>query len=92
MGKFASGKNASAICDRCGFSVPYREIRAEWTGLRVCGDCWEPKHPQLEPTKKDLSDPKPLRHPRPDTHEELIDPAELLENIKPSTAGQGSGT
>lgn len=92
MGKFATGKHSSAICDRCGFSVPYREIRAEWTGLRVCGECWEKKHPQLEPTKKDLSDPKPLRHPRPDTHQEPINPAELLENIKPSTAGQGSGT
>lgn len=90
MGKYASGKNQGALCDRCGFRYPYAEIKAEWTGLRVCPDCWEPKHPQLEPTKKDLSDPKPLRHPRPDTHEEAIDPSELLENIKPSTAGQGS--
>lgn len=91
MSKFATGKYATAICDRCGFQVPYNEIKEEWTGLRVCADCWEPKHPQLEPTKKDLSDPKPLRHPRPDREQQPIDPAELLENIKPSTAGQGSG-
>lgn len=89
MSKFASGKFSSAVCDRCGFPVPYNSIKAEWTGLRVCEDCFDPKHPQLEPTKKDLSDPKPLRHARPLTHTEEIDPAELLENIKPSTAGQG---
>lgn len=90
MSKYASGKDQSAICDRCGFSVPYLSIKPEWNGLRVCEDCWESKHPQLEPTKKDLSDPKPLRHPRPDTSSQSINPAELLENIKPSTAGQGS--
>ena len=25
-----------AICDRCGFEFPLRELRKEWTGLMVC--------------------------------------------------------
>jgi len=33
-------------CDRCGFWMKSNALRAEWTGLRVCGDCWEPRHPQ----------------------------------------------
>lgn len=34
-------------CQRCGFTFPSSKIIQEWTGLRVCRDCWEPKHPQL---------------------------------------------
>lgn len=34
-------------CQRCGFTFPSEDIRKEWTGLHVCKDCWEPKHPQL---------------------------------------------
>ena len=36
-------------CQRCGFTYypPADEIKKEWTNLRVCRTCWEPKHPQL---------------------------------------------
>lgn len=34
-------------CLRCGFTFPSSEIKQEWTGLKVCSNCWEPKHPQL---------------------------------------------
>lgn len=33
-------------CDRCGFEFHKTEIRLEWTGLAVCEECWEPRHPQ----------------------------------------------
>lgn len=33
-------------CQRCGFTKYASEIRQEWTGLRVCRTCWEPRHPQ----------------------------------------------
>ena len=36
----------NCICDRCGFQFKARQLRTEWTGLRVCRDCWEPRHPQ----------------------------------------------
>lgn len=40
-----------AVCDRCGFDFKARQLRKEWTGLRVCSgpdtnDCWEERHPQ----------------------------------------------
>jgi hypothetical protein len=35
-----------ACCDRCGFIRLSSELRKEWTGLRVCHECWEPRHPQ----------------------------------------------
>lgn len=34
-------------CDRCGFKYRQSQLRKEWTGLRVCATCFEPKHPQL---------------------------------------------
>lgn len=36
----------NCICDRCGREFKNYELRKEWTGLRVCRDCWEPRHPQ----------------------------------------------
>ena len=60
----ASGKYAVAICDRCGFQYPYLDLKKEWTGFRVCVECYEPKHPQLEP-KRDVGDRIALREPRP---------------------------
>lgn len=43
--KFVSGQ-WNAICDRCGFQYKSAELRAEWTGLRVCSLCFETRHPQ----------------------------------------------
>lgn len=50
MTSFAMGQ-WKADCDRCGFTYKSRQLRLEWTGLRVCSgpgtnDCWEPRHPQ----------------------------------------------
>jgi hypothetical protein len=33
-------------CQRCGFTHYASQIKLEWTGLRVCSTCWEPRHPQ----------------------------------------------
>ena len=44
-------KQWNAICDRCGFQYKSRQLRKEYTGLRVCdgsgtNECWERRHPQ----------------------------------------------
>lgn len=70
--RFSSGKNAKAICDRCGFAYPYPKIRAEWNGSRVCPQCWEEKHPQLDPPNV-TPDAEALRHARPDRDEPAVD-------------------
>jgi hypothetical protein len=47
MYTFRSGPGGAAvICQRCGFKRHADELRREWTGLRVCKECWDPKHPQ----------------------------------------------
>ncbi len=36
----------NAVCQRCGFKKKAEEIQKEWTGLLVCRDCYELRHPQ----------------------------------------------
>lgn len=61
---YALGKFSQAQCDRCGFVYKYLQMKVEWTGLKVCPDCYEPKQPQLDPVRVPV-DPEALRDPRP---------------------------
>jgi|TARA_R110000824_G_scaffold349610_1_gene536500 hypothetical protein len=67
---YASGKFARALCDRCAFEYKLSQLREEWNGLKTCRDCFDPKHPQLEPLPH-VSDPEALYKPRPNTDKEL---------------------
>lgn len=54
-----------AVCDRCGFDFYASQLRKEWTGLRVCGECFETRNPQDHlRAKKDRQAPPWVR---PDT-------------------------
>lgn len=70
--RFASGKNAIAICDRCGFRFKLTELKTEIIKTKkyqilVCGSCWDPDHPQLQLGMYPVDDPQALRNPRRDT-------------------------
>ena len=67
---YALGKFAIALCDRCAFEFKRSELKEEWTGCKVCSECYEPKHPQLEP-EPHVSDPEALYKPRPNTDKEV---------------------
>ena len=51
MSRYALGTYARAMCDRCGFEIKYLDLKTEWTGLRVCESCLDPK------TKQEFPDP-----------------------------------
>lgn len=36
----------NCICQRCGFKFKSDQITKEWTGLLVCRECFETRHPQ----------------------------------------------
>jgi len=65
MASFTSGKFARAMCDRCGHEIPYLDLKDEWTGLKVCKACWDPKT-AIEFPSNFPSDPEALHDPRPD--------------------------
>jgi hypothetical protein len=51
MSNFSKGKYAKAISDRSGMEFPYQEMVTEWNGSFVHVSEFEPKQPQLEPTR-----------------------------------------
>ena len=61
---YAVGKYSRAQCDRCGFVYKYLDLKIQWNGLKVCYECYETKHPQLEPQNV-RPDPEALYQPRP---------------------------
>ena len=63
---YASGKYAYFICDNCGFKYPYKTASISWDNFRVCVECYEPKHPQLDPPPVSV-DAETLWKPRPET-------------------------
>ena len=70
--KFASGKIAIAICDRCGQQFKLKTLKTEIIktkkyDLLVCKECWDPDHPQLQLGMYPVDDPQALRNPRRDT-------------------------
>jgi len=69
--RFASGKNAIAECDRCGFRYKLKElkkltIKTKQVNIKVCPSCWEPDQPQLQLGMYPVDDPQALRDPRRD--------------------------
>jgi hypothetical protein len=69
--RFASGKNAIAECDRCGFRYKLKElkkltIKTKQVSIKVCPTCWEPDQPQLQLGMYPVQDPQAVREPRPD--------------------------
>ena len=80
---YASGRYSVAICDTCGFRYKYTKLRKEWTGFRVCSECYEPKHPQLNPPRH-LVDPQALKNPRPSVPASRVAGAGVVRTIDPN--------
>lgn len=69
--KYASGKHSIAECDRCGFRYKLKELRkltikTKQVSIKVCKNCWEPDHPQLQLGMYPVNDPQAVREPRKD--------------------------
>jgi hypothetical protein len=70
--RFANGKKAIAICDRCGFQFKLTLLRKlvvkqKIFNTLVCPTCWDPDQPQLLLGEFPVDDPQALRNPRRDT-------------------------
>jgi hypothetical protein len=70
--RFASGRIAIAMCDRCGQQFKLKQLRTEIIKQRkyellVCSECFDPDQPQLMLGTFPVDDPQALRNPRRDT-------------------------
>lgn len=71
MARFAAGRIAIGICDRCGFQYLLKTLKKETVkgklnNLKVCESCFDPDHPQLHLGEYPVDDPQALQDPRPD--------------------------
>lgn len=69
--KYASGKYSIAECDRCGQRYKLKELRkltikTKQVSIKVCSECWEADHPQLQLGMYPVYDPQAVMEPRPD--------------------------
>lgn len=69
--RFSSGKFSIAECDRCGQrfklkQLKFEVIKTKLYQLKVCPECWDPDHPQLQLGMYPVDDPQGVRQPRPD--------------------------
>lgn len=69
--RFTSGKYAIAECDRCYFRFKLSELRkltikTKQVSIKVCNECWEQDHPQLQLGMYPIADPQAVREPRRD--------------------------
>jgi hypothetical protein len=55
-----------AECQRCGFKRRVPQLRKEWTGLRVCGDCFDPRPADHRPPRY-RPEGVPVRNASPET-------------------------
>lgn len=62
----------NARCDQCFRKMKAGEVLLEWDNLRVCEQCWDPRHPQE--LVRAVTDPKPLPWSRPDPPPTFITP------------------
>lgn len=92
--KYATGKNALAVCDRCGLRAPYKMLvnDGDKPGLRVHPSCRDEKHPAEKPFNADEG--IALKNPRPDRDDDSVgDSGELLvEALFPNDHNFGGGT
>ncbi len=69
--RFTVGAKAIAECDRCGVRVKLKDlknlvIKTKQVAIKVCNECYDPDHPQLQLGYYPVSDPQAVRDPRPD--------------------------
>lgn len=69
--RFTAGRKAIAECDRCGIRIKLKDlkklvIKTKEVAIKVCNECWEPDHPQLQLGMYPVADPQAVRDPRPD--------------------------
>jgi hypothetical protein len=94
--KFASGKHAIAQCDRCDQRYKLKELRTQTVKtkpfkIKVCKNCWDPDHPQLQLGMYPVNDPQAIREPRPDLSYEVSGTSGLQELLTDSTSPLGIG-
>ena len=77
---FATAKYAYGLCDQCGQRYKLKRLKKQWDGIKSCPQCFDTKHPQLQP-KNRPADPEALRDPRPNTDVEIFSGKVITDDV-----------
>ena len=77
---FATAKYAYGLCDQCGQRYKLKRLKKQWDGIKSCPQCFDIKHPQLQP-KNRPADPEALRDPRPNTDIEIFNGKIISDDV-----------
>jgi len=77
---FATAKYAYGLCDQCGQRYKLKRLKKQWDGIKSCPQCFDTKHPQLQP-KNRPADPEALRDPRPNTDIEVFSGKVISDDV-----------
>ena len=77
---FATAKYAYGLCDQCGQRYKLKRLKKQWDGIKSCPQCFDTKHPQLQP-KNRPADPEALRDPRPNTDVEIFNGKVITDDV-----------
>ena len=94
--KYASGKHSIAECDRCAQRYMLKDLRTQTVKtkpykVKVCKECWDPDHPQLQLGLYPVNDPQAVREPRPDVSYQASGTSGLQILLTDSTSVEGFG-
>ena len=94
--KYASGKHSIAECDRCAQRFMLKDLRTQTVKtkpykVKVCKECWDPDHPQLQLGLYPVNDPQAVREPRPDVSYQASGTSGLQILLTDSTSVEGFG-
>lgn len=64
-------KYGKGECSRCGWIWKLNQLRYEWSGLKVCPDCWDP-FPHQDFPRQLTAESEALVDPRPE-HDLLVE-------------------
>ncbi len=68
-------------CQRCGFKKNLSDLKTEWTGLRVCDRCFDPKPEDRKPLPVFKPEGLPRQNAAPQTAPVFITPG--VDDVKP---------
>ena len=89
---YFKGGEWNFICDQCNRKLKSDKARFQWDGLVVCGQCWEPRHPQDFVRGKDDNQGVPWSRPGgPDRFVEDISGVTTTVVTVPAENGVGGG-
>lgn len=83
-GSYISGQ-PYGVCDRCGFRKRLKDMRTEWTNLKVCDACYDPEPVHLHTPHIDPGEGRPIPGARPEQGVPAVTDAELIFPYRDST-------